>query len=49
MIIESLQVLFFGMVGVFIVMGIIVLALSILKRFGGNAKKSENGEDSGDM
>jgi len=34
MIIEGLRVLLFGMIGIFIVMGIIALMISILSRFG---------------
>ena len=34
MIMESLRVLLFGMAGIFVVMGIIVLALFMLNRFG---------------
>jgi len=33
MIIESLRVLLFGMAGIFLVMGIIVAALTLLNRF----------------
>ena len=39
MIIESLWVLLFGMVGVFFVMGVIILALVCLNRY--NSKKEE--------
>ena len=34
MIMEGLRVLLFGMVGIFIVMGIIILVTFILKQFG---------------
>lgn len=43
MIIESLWVLLFGMVGVFFVMGIIILSLIVLKRFAG--KPEEDGRE----
>ena len=41
MIMESLRVMLFGMVGIFVVMGVIVLALFLLKRFGSKKKKDE--------
>ena len=39
MIIESLTALLFGMIGIFIVMGIIALALVVLNRVNGRQKK----------
>lgn len=41
MIIESLWVLLLGMVGVFLVMGIIILALGLLNRFSKKKEKNE--------
>lgn len=34
MIIQALQVMLFGMLGIFIVMGIIILVISLLKKLG---------------
>lgn len=45
MIIESLKVFLFGMIGIFIVMGIIIVSLVILNRFSkDNNKKSKQKE-----
>ena len=33
MIIQALQVMLFGMLGIFVVMGLILLTISLLKRF----------------
>ena len=44
MILESLTVLLFGMIGIFFVMGIIIGALYILKRFSGEPKSEEKDE-----
>jgi len=46
MIIESLRIMLFGMIGIFVVMGIIMLALYVLKRFSKEteAEDSENVE-----
>ena len=41
MVIESLRVLLFGMLGIFIVMGIIVCSLSLLNRLGGSGEESD--------
>ncbi len=34
MITQALQVMLFGMLGIFIVMGLIILVISLLKKFG---------------
>ena len=41
MIFESLRVLLFGMLGIFVVMGIIVCSLTLLNRFGGSGEESD--------
>lgn len=45
MIFEALQILVFGMLGIFIVMGIIILTISLLKRFSGGSPHSEIPEE----
>ena len=47
MIMESLRVLLFGMAGIFIVMGVIVLSLIVLNRFGRKQRKDEKDEANG--
>ena len=42
MIIESLIVMVFGMLGIFLVMGLILLTIMLLSRFGGNSGKDTN-------
>ena len=44
MIMESLRVLLFGMAGIFVVMGVIVLALGLLNIFCKKMRKDETGE-----
>jgi len=39
MIVESLRVLLFGMIGVFFVMGVIMFALFLLNKFSKNKEK----------
>lgn len=34
MIVQALQIMLFGMLGIFLVMGIIILVVSLLRRFG---------------
>lgn len=36
MIVNALQIMLFGMLGIFLVMGIIILAVLLLKKFTGN-------------
>ncbi len=38
MILAALQVMLFGMLGIFVVMGLIILATKILERFAGGKK-----------
>ncbi len=35
MIIQALQVMLFGIIGIFLVMGLIILTITLLKQFGG--------------
>ena len=41
MIMESLRIFLFGMLGIFVVMGVLVLALQILNYFGNKRQKDE--------
>lgn len=44
MIAQALQIMLFGMLGIFLVMGILIFAITVLKIFGGIGGSSDDAE-----
>jgi hypothetical protein len=40
MIVQALQIMLFGMLGIFVVMGLIIVTIKVLERFGNNSESA---------